>query len=546
MFGLMQDHPLLISSLLTHAERNHPNVEIVSQTCEGDIVRSNYATIAKRARKLAEALQKLGVKPGDRVATLAWNTHRHLELYFAVSGMGAVLHTVNPRLYGEQIEYIINHAGSSVLLFDTTFSGLVGDLREKLPGVKHFIAMTDEEHMPSDAGEVACYESLVEPMPGEFVWPKFDENTASSLCYTSGTTGNPKGVLYSHRSSVLHSMLVCQADGLGLSSHDSTLLVVPLFHVNAWGMPYASAMCGAKLVLPGPSLDGKSVFDLSVAENCTFTLGVPTVWLGLLDYVESDPDVSVSDLPFSRIMVGGSAAPRSMIQRLQKGGAQVVQAWGMTETSPVASVCNFLPQHQDLSEEEKLDIQVKQGRAVYGVEWIIVDEDGNELPHDGQQSGNLKVRGPWIASRYYELEGNAVDQDGWFETGDVAKIDTDGYLTLTDRSKDVIKSGGEWISSIDLENAVMGHPAVQEAAVIGVAHPKWQERPLLIVVRKAGTDPEPQEILEYLEGRVAKWWLPDEVVFVDELPHTATGKLQKLKLREQFRDHVLASAEQTA
>ncbi len=542
MLGLMQDHPLLISSLLEHAEHNHPKAEIVSATCEGDVVRSNYATIAKRARKLAEALKNLGVKPGDRVATLAWNTHRHLELYFAVSGMGAVLHTVNPRLHHEQVEYIINHAGSSVLLFDITFSEIVGDLRDKLPDVGHYIAMTDEEHLPSNAGEIHCYESLVESMPGEFVWPRFDEHTASSLCYTSGTTGNPKGVLYSHRSGVLHSMMVCQADGLSLSSHDTTLLVVPLFHVNAWGMPYASAMCGAKLVLPGPKLDGKSVFDLAVAENCTFTLGVPTVWLGVLDYIESTPDLNVSDLPFKRLMVGGSAAPRSMIQRIQKGGVQVMQAWGMTETSPVAAVCNFLPHHHDLDEEAKLDIQVKQGRAVYGVDWRITDEEGHVLPHDGQQSGHLKVRGPWVASGYYRLEGNALDQDGWFETGDVAKIDPDGYLTLTDRSKDVIKSGGEWISSIDLENAVMGHPAVQEAAVIGIAHPKWQERPLLIVVPKAGADPKPEELLDYLQDRVAKWWLPDEVVFIEEMPHTATGKVQKLKLREQFQGYVLPTA----
>lgn len=542
MLGLMQDHPLLISSLLEHAERNHPNAEIVSATCEGSVVRSNYATIAKRARQLAEALKDLGVKPGDRVATLAWNTHRHLELYFAVSGMGAVLHTVNPRLHHDQVEYIINHAGSSVLLFDITFSEMVDNLRDKLPDVGHYIAMTDEEHQPSDAGGTLCYESLVESMPGEFVWPIFDEHTASTLCYTSGTTGNPKGVLYSHRSGVLHSMMVCQADGLGLSSHDTTLLVVPLFHVNAWGLPYASAMCGAKLVLPGPTLDGKSIFDLAVSENCTFTLGVPTVWLGVLDYIESTPGLNVSDLPFKRLMVGGSAAPRSMIQRIQKGDVQVIQAWGMTETSPVASVSNFLPHHQDLDEEAKLNIQVKQGRAVYGVEWRITDEEGHVLPHDGQQSGNLKVRGPWIASGYYKLESNVLDQDGWLETGDVGRIDPEGYLTLTDRSKDVIKSGGEWISSIDLENAVMGHPAVQEAAVIGVAHPKWQERPLLIVVAKAGSDPEPQELLDYLQDRVAKWWLPDEVVFIEEMPHTATGKVQKLKLREQFQGHVLPTA----
>lgn len=540
MFGLMQDRPLLISALLEHAERYHPKVEIVSATCEGPIVRSNYAKLGKRARQLAEALQRLGVKPGDRVATLAWNTHRHVELYFAVSGMGAVLHTVNPRLFPEQIDYIINHSEATVLLFDITFAKLVGEQRAKLGHVQHFIALTDEDHLPQEAGEVLCYETLVEAEEGSFAWPEFDERTASSLCYTSGTTGNPKGVLYSHRSSVLHSFLVTQTDGLHLSAADATLLVVPLFHVNAWGLPYASAMCGAKLVLPGPKLDGKSIFDLAVAERCTFTLGVPTVWLGLLKHIEDTPGLSVSDLPFKRLMIGGAAAPRAMIAAFQAGGMRVVHAWGMTETSPVATVCNLLPHHHALDPEAQLDVQVKQGRAVYGVELKITDEDGKVLPHDGQAAGNLFVRGPWIASGYYRGEGGDVlDAEGWFPTGDVAKIDPEGYVTLTDRSKDVIKSGGEWISSIDLENAMMGHPAVQQAAVIGVAHPKWQERPLLIVVRKPGTDPKPAELLDYLSSRVAKWWLPDDVVFIDELPHTATGKVQKLKLRERFKDYVL-------
>jgi len=543
MFGLMQDHELLISSLLDHAERYHPKTEIVSRTCEGEIVRTDYATLGQRVRKLAEALRELGVKQGDIVATMAWNTHRHLELYFAVSGMGAILHTVNPRLYHEQINYIMNHAEGSVLLFDISFSQIVGQLRGSFPKVRHFIAMTDEAHMPTDAGEVLCYETLLEQMPGEFVWPKFDERTASSLCYTSGTTGNPKGVLYSHRSSILHSFLVCQADGFGLSAQDSTLLVVPLFHVNAWGVPYAAAMSGAKLVLPGPNLDGKSLFELAVAEKCTMTLGVPTVWLGLLQYIESTPGLSVSDLPFNRLYIGGSAAPRALIQKLERGGVRAIHAWGMTETSPVAAVCNFLPHHYGLEEEARLDIQVKQGRAVFGVEWRIKDEDGNVLPHDGQVSGNLYVRGPWIASGYFKMDSaESLDEEGWFPTGDVAKIDPEGYVQLTDRSKDVIKSGGEWISSIELENAAVGHPDVQEAAVIGVAHPKWQERPLLIVVRKPGTDPKPEDIIAYLAERVVKWWLPDDVIFVDEIPHTATGKLHKLKLREQFRDYVLPTS----
>lgn len=543
MFGLMQDRPLLISSLLEHAETYHPGSEIVSATCEGPVVRSTWKSLALRARKLAQALQKLGVKPGDRVATLAWNTHRHVELYFAVSGMGAVLHTVNPRLFPEQIDYIVNHAGSTVLLFDITFAKLVGDLRDRLPGVGHFVALTDEAHMPAEAGPALCYETLLAAEEGVFDWPVFDENTASSLCYTSGTTGNPKGVLYSHRSSVLHSFMVCTVDGLALSSADTTLLVVPLFHVNAWGMPYASAMCGANLALPGPKLDGESVYKLATAEKCTFTLGVPTVWLSLLQYIEITPGLSVSDLPFTRLMIGGSAAPRAMIETFEKGGVPVVQAWGMTETSPVAAVGNLLPKHAALSQEEQIDIKVRQGRAVYGVELKITDEEGATLPHDGSRSGDLWVRGPWITRGYFGGEGGEqLDADGWFPTGDVARIDTEGYVTLTDRSKDVIKSGGEWISSIDLENAVMGHAAVQQAAVIGVPHPKWQERPLLVVVKKPGAEAEPKALLDYLSERVARWWLPDDVVFVDALPHTATGKVQKLKLREQFRDHVLPTA----
>lgn len=544
MFGLMQDHPLLISSLIDHAERYHPKAEVISATCEGPIHRSDYATIALRARKMAQALQRLGVKAGDRVATLAWNTHRHLELYFAVSGMGAVLHTVNPRLYPEQIDYILNHAGSTVLLFDITFAANVGDLRPKLPNVGHVIAMTDEAHMPAEAGAgVLCYETLLTAEDGAYKWPSFDERTASSLCYTSGTTGNPKGVLYTHRSSVLHSFLVCQTDGLALSARDSTLLVVPLFHVNAWGLPYASAMSGAKLVLPGPHLDGKSLYELATTERCTFTLGVPTVWLGLLQYLERTPGLSPSDLPFERLMIGGSAAPRAMVQTFERAGIRTIHAWGMTETSPVAAVCNLLPKHQDLPEEARLDVQVKQGRAIFGVEWRITDEEGAILAHDGKVSGNLAVRGPWIISGYYGQDNSEVlDHEGWFDTGDVAKIDAEGFLTLTDRSKDVIKSGGEWISSIDLANAAMGHPAVQEAAVIGVHHPKWQERPLMIVVRKAGAQLQAPELMAYLTDHVVKWWLPDDIVFIDDIPHTATGKVQKLKLREQFRDYVLPTA----
>ncbi len=540
MLGLMQDRPLLISSLLEHACRYHPQTEIVSATCEGPIHRSTWAGIGQRAKQLAQALIRLGVRPGDRVATLAWNTHRHLELYYAVSGIGAVLHTVNPRLFPEQIDYILNHAGSSVLLFDITFADLVTRLRPALPAVTSFVALTDPAHMPEAGGPLLCYETLLAEQDGNYQWPQFEEGRASSLCYTSGTTGNPKGVLYSHRSTVLHSFTVCTVDGLQLSAADSTLVVVPLFHVNAWGIPYAAAMCGAKLVLPGPRLDGKSLFDLALAERCTFSLGVPTVWLGMLRHIDETPALALSQLALQRVVVGGSAAPRALIERFAEGGIFLLHAWGMSETSPLGTICNLLPRHRDLPPDRQADIQQSQGRALFGVELRIIDEAGSPLPHDGKATGDLLVRGPWVTAGYFGTErGSNLDPEGWFTTGDVARIDPDGYMTLTDRSKDIIKSGGEWISSIDLENAMMGHPAVQEAAVIAVAHPVWQERPLLIVVRKPGADPAPQELLDYLAARVAKWWLPDDVVFVDELPHTATGKIQKLKLRQQFRGHRL-------
>lgn len=542
MLGLMQDRPLLISSLITHAARYHPEVEIVSRTCEGAVVRSNWRDLSKRVAKLANALRRLGIKPGDRVASLAWNTHRHVELYFAVSGIGAVLNTVNPRLFPEQIDYIVNHAENRVLFFDITFSSLVADLQSKFTVIEKYVALTDSGHLPTEVKGVVAYEDLLSTEPDAIDWPDFDERTASALCYTSGTTGNPKGVLYTHRSTILHSFMVCTADGFRLSSADSVLLVVPLFHVNAWGIPYAAATCGAKLVLPGPKLDGKSLFELAVAEKCTFSLGVPTVWLGFFEHVDSTPTLDTSALRLERVVIGGSAAPRAIIERFRQLGVFVIHAWGMSETSPVATVGNLLPKHSELSDAEQVDVQVKQGRVVYGVELKIVDEHGNPLPQDGSVAGDLYVRGPWVTSGYFKgVGGNMLDGDGWFPTGDVAKIDGDGYVQLTDRSKDVIKSGGEWISSIDLENAAVAHPAVQEAAVIGLPHPKWQERPLLIIVPKAGTSPGREEILSFLSERVAKWWLPDDVAFVSELPHTATGKLQKTKLREQFRDHILPS-----
>ncbi|MDF1726225.1 MAG: long-chain fatty acid--CoA ligase [Sulfitobacter sp.] len=541
MQGLMQDRQLLVSGLLAYAEQYHPDVEIVSKNCEGPIVRLTYRSLAARVRQLARALKAMGVGPGDRVATLAWNTHRHMELYFAVSGIGAVLHTVNPRLFPEQIDYIVNHGGARVLFFDIPFGDLVASMRDRFENVQTLVAMTDADHLEALPDRSLSYEDLIgRESDAAYDWPEFDERTASALCYTSGTTGNPKGVLYSHRSTVLHSLLVCQTDGLKLSRRDSTLLLVPLFHVNAWGIPYASALCGAKLVLPGPNLDGQSIFELAEQERCTLTLGVPTVWLGLFQYMDQTPEADPAKLCLERVVIGGSAPPRLVIERFRALGVEATQAWGMSETGPVATVCNLLPEQEELPDREQVDMKMLQGRAMYGVELRVLDDAGNVLPHDGKQSGDLQVRGPWVTSGYFRGEGGDVlDAEGWFSTGDVATITASGFVRLTDRSKDVIKSGGEWISSIDLENAAVSHPAVREAAVIGRPHPKWQERPLLIVVLKDGGSVTLAEMNEHLQDHVAKWWLPDDLVVVEELPHTATGKLQKMKLREQFADHTL-------
>jgi len=546
MLGLMQDGPLLISSLIEHANAYHPSVEIVSRTVEGPIHRCTYGDVCRRSKQVANALLGLGVKPGDRIATLAWNGYRHLELYFGVSGMGAVLHTINPRLFPEQISYIANHAEDLYVFFDINFAPLVERLAPGMKEVKGFVAMTDRAHMRGLAiPNLLCYEDLVVAQSSDYKWPVFDERTASSLCYTSGTTGHPKGVLYSHRSTVLHSYAVCTVDGLGLSAAESALLVVPMFHVNAWGMPYAGAMAGAKLVLPGPALDGKSIYELMKDEKVTLALGVPTVWLMLFQHLDATGIDPKQDLVLRRLVIGGSAAPRAMSEKFEsRFGAFVVHAWGMTEMSPLGTVCNLLPKHRDLELEQRLDLQMKQGRALFGVQMKITGDDGQRLPHDGVAFGHLMVRGPWITRGYFKGDGGKIlDADGYFDTGDVATIDPDGYMQITDRSKDVIKSGGEWISSIELENATMGHPAVAEAAVIGVAHPKWQERPLLIVVRKPGRDVTREQVLTYLEGKVARWWLPDDVAFVAELPHTATGKLLKTKLREMFSDYRLPQAD---
>ncbi|MBF6024120.1 3-(methylthio)propionyl-CoA ligase [Lysobacter niastensis] len=540
MFGLMQDHKLLVPSLIEHAAACHPDAEIVSRTVEGPIHRCTYRDIHGRAKQAANALSALGVQRGERVATLAWNGYRHMELYFAVSGMGAVLHTVNPRLFPEQLEYIINHAEDAVLCFDLSFVALVEKLAPQLKSVRAFVLMTDRAHMPECAiPGLLCYEDLLAAESSDYAWPDLDECSAASLCYTSGTTGMPKGVLYSHRSTVLHAFGACTADSFALGRSDTALLVVPMFHVNAWSMPYAGAMSGAKLVLPGPALDGASVYALLRDERVTLALGVPTVWMMLLQHASTMGSKPVEELMLDRVVIGGAAVPRAMVEAFERDfGASVVHAWGMTETSPVGTVCNLLPVHRALPLEERLQVQAKQGRAVFGVSLKLTDDEGRRLPHDGQAAGHLKIRGPWVARAYYRDEGGPIlDDEGYFDTGDVATIDPDGYMQITDRSKDVIKSGGEWISSITLENAAMGHPLVAEAAVIGIAHPKWQERPLLLVVVKDGQTLERESVLHYLSDRVAKWWLPDDVVFVPKLAHTATGKLHKAVLREQFRDY---------
>ena len=542
MRGLMQDRPLLISQLLSFAGTYHAEREIVSRTVEGPIHRHTYADMERRSKQLANALKRLGTSVGDCIGTLAWNGYRHLEIWYAVSGSGMVCHTINPRLFPEQIRYIVNHADDRYIFVDLTFVGLMEKLEAEMPGVKGFVIMTDRAHMPQTSlKNVICYEELIAAESADFEWPEFDENTASSLCYTSGTTGNPKGVLYSHRSTVIHSMMANQPDALGLGSRDVVLPVVPMFHANAWSIPYGALMCGAKLVMPGPNMDGASIYELLETEGVTFTAAVPTVWLMLLQYLEREGK-TLSAL--KRVVIGGSAAPRAMIETFQrKYGAQVVHAWGMTETSPLGTLGQLKAGMETMSEDEQITVQCKQGRAIFGIEMKITDDAGKELPRDGKAFGNLKVRGPWVVGSYLKGEGGQVlDAGGWFDTGDVATLDPAGYMQITDRSKDVIKSGGEWISSIDLENAAVGHPGVAEAAVIGIVHPKWDERPLLIIVRKPGSNVGRDEVLDFLKDKIAKWWMPDDVAFVDELPHTATGKLLKTKLREDFRDYKLPTA----
>ncbi len=538
----MMEQPLLVSSILRHAESTHPQTEIISRRCEpgadGPIHRCSLADAAERARKVARVLEKRGIAKSDRLATLAWNNYRHFELYFGVAGMGAVLHTINPRLFPEQLVYIINHAKDRWIFVDLTFVPLLEAIQDQISHIEQFVILADEANMPETTlKNVLCYEALIEDEEADYEWPELDERQGAYLCYTSGTTGNPKGVMYSHRSTVIHGMASIAADALGINGGSCVLPVVPMFHVNAWGTPFSCAMVGAKMVFPGPGMDGASLWEMIAAEKPDLLLGVPTVWLMLLNHMDEIGEKLES---VKNVVVGGSAAPRSMIERFdQDHDAFLIHAWGMTEMSPIGTVNAWTPAMATMPAEARYQLQLKQGRPVYGVEMKIVDEHGEALPHDGKAFGHLLVRGPWIAGGYYLNDDRSSFIDGWFDTGDVATIDPDNYLTLVDRSKDVIKSGGEWISSIDLENAAVGHPELEECCVIGVAHEKWGERPLLLAIPKAGCAPEADDVLAFLKDKVASWWLPDAVVFVDSLPHTATGKLQKVGLREEYQNYLL-------
>ncbi len=542
MRGLMMDVPLMISSLIRHADRYHGDTEIVSRTVEGPIHRYTYHDAHRRARQLANALQRLGTKPGDRVGTLAWSTNRHFELYYATSGIGAVIHTINPRLYFDQIAYIVDHAEDAVLFFDTMFTALAEKLAASCRSVGTWVAMTDRAHMPDTSlRPLLCYEEIVGAESDELDWPQFDENTASSLCYTSGTTGHPKGVLYSHRSTVLHAYANALPDTKAMSARTTTLPIVPMFHVNAWGLPYTGPLVGAKLVFPGAGLDAASLYELIETERVDSVSGVPTVWLSLIQHMQQH-GLRFSTLKFAT--VGGAACPPAMLRTLtEEFHVDVVHGWGMTEMSPVGTINTPKAKHAKLAADERFQLGLRQGRPPFGVDMKVVDGLGRDLPRDGRSAGDLLVRGPWIMRHYFKNEGgDPLTADGWLPTGDVGTIDADGYLQITDRSKDVIKSGGEWISSIELENIAVGHPAVAEAAVIGVRHPKWGERPLLVVVKKADADVTREALLDFYAGKTAKWCIPADVVFVDELPHTATGKLSKVTLRGRLGDYRFSDA----
>ena len=539
MFGQMMEFPLLISQMLEHADKYHGDSEIVSKTVSGEIHRYTYRDAHLRTKQLANALQRMGVQKGDRVGTLAWNTFRHFEAYFGIAGIGAVSHTVNPRLFPEQILYIINHAEDRFLFVDETFVPLIEQLEPELKTVEKVVILTDNDQFDTTLSNWIAYETLISTENTEFDWPIFDERSASSLCYTSGTTGNPKGVLYAHRSTVLHAYTVCMPDGLAISARDVVMPVVPMFHVNAWGLPYICAMTGAKIVFPGPFMDGKSLTQLIHEEDVTFSAGVPTIWAGV-DVHLKETNQKIPSV--KRIIIGGSAVPQSMIRNYQtEYDVEVIQGWGMTELSPLGTINTFKKKHLDLDEESQYTLRTTQGRVLFGIDMKIVDPDGKELPWDGEAFGDLLIRGPNVLTNYFGHDDDLLIKDeeghGWFMTGDVATIDPDGYMQITDRSKDVIKSGGEWISSIELENTAVAHPDVIEAAVIAIPHPKWDERPLLVIVKKSGSELTKEGMLRFFDGKVAKWWIPDDVAFVDEIPHTATGKILKTKLREDFADY---------
>jgi fatty-acyl-CoA synthase len=542
MLGLMQEWPLLCHKILDHAARQHGNREVVSRSIEGPIVRTTYGQMRKRALQIAQRLERDGYGLGDRIGTLAWNGARHLEAWYGIMGMGAVYHTLNPRLFPDQILWIMNHAEDKALFVDLTFLPLVEKIAPAVKSLRQVIVLTDKTHMPATSlPNAVAYEEWLAEADGDFAWKSFDENTAAGMCYTSGTTGDPKGVVYSHRSNVLHAMMACMPDAMGISARDVILPVVPMFHANAWGLGQSAPMVGAKIVMPGGKMDGASIYELLDTEKVTFSAAVPTVWLMLLQYLEE----TGKKLPhLNKVVIGGSACPRAITQKFQENyGVEVIHAWGMTEMSPLGSLCTVKPEYAGLEGEARLDVQQKQGHAPFGVEMKVTDDEGVDRPWDGKTFGRLKVRGPAVARAYYGGAGEEqFDADGWFDTGDVAHMDACGYMQITDRAKDVIKSGGEWISTIDLENLAVGHPDIAEAAVIGVSHPKWDERPLLVVVSKPGKDPSKDEILGYMSGKVAKWWMPDDVAFVTEIPHTATGKIQKTTLREQFKDYRLPTA----
>ncbi|MCR4158404.1 long-chain-fatty-acid--CoA ligase [Kerstersia gyiorum] len=533
MLGNMMHQPLLISSVLRHAATYHGKTEIVSRTVEGPLHRYTYADAWRRSQQLANALQRLGLKLGDRVATLAWNGYRHLELYYGTSGSGLVCHTINPRLFKEQISYIIRHAEDSAIFADLTFLPLLESLADQLGGMKAVVLLTDDTHMPSSSSlpGLISYETLIGGESPEYNWPVFDENTASGLCYTSGTTGEPKGVLYSHRSTVLHAMAIPAPDVLGLSASDTIVPVVPMFHVNAWGLPFAGPMVGAKLVMPGPRLDGASLHELFASEKVTFTAGVPTVWLALQDWMESNRQ-SLPDL--RRVAIGGAAAPPIMLERFRRMGIETRHAWGMTETSPVGLSCSLLPKHAALTPEQRLMLEAKQGRPVFGMEFMIHGQDGQTVARDGKSFGSMLIRGPWVAGSYYNAPPSPAHTlvPGWFDTGDIITMDEDGFVQIVDRNKDVVKSGGEWISSVELENLAQAHPAIQEAAVVAMPDPRWGERPILVAVIRPGHTFTRDDMLDIYKDKIAKWSMPDDVLIVDELPHTATGKLLKASIRK--------------